>query len=70
MEVFVTPVSMRQRYVEDASRRKVFLNLKKIKKLFVVRYQGEVSVGIVVVGKNLCLKKIERNLKKFIHHHL
>ncbi len=52
---FVTPVSMRPKYVEDARKRRVFLNLRKIKKLSEVKSQGEVNAEIVVVGKNLCL---------------
>ena len=40
--------------------------MKKIKKLFEVKAQEGVSVEIVVVGKNLCLQKIEKNLKKYV----
>lgn len=62
----MTPVSKKQKYVGGVSNRKAFLNLKKIKKLFAVKSQEGVSVGIVVVGKNLCLQKIERSSKKYI----
>ena len=69
MEIFVTPVSRKQKYVVDANNEKVFLNLKRIRKVLLVKYQGEVNVGIVVVGKNLCPKKIEKDLKKYTHRH-
>jgi len=69
MEIFVTPVSRKQKYVVDANNEKVFLNLKRIKKVSAARSQGEVNVGIVVVGKNLCPKKIEKDLKKYTHRH-
>jgi hypothetical protein len=55
METFVTPVLMRQKYVEDANKKRVFLNSRKIRKLYAVRSQGEANVEIVVVGKSLCL---------------
>jgi hypothetical protein len=50
----VIPVLTKQKYVEGVSYRKVFLNLKKIKKPSAVRSQEEVNVEIVEVGKNQC----------------
>jgi len=64
MEIFVTHVSMKQKYAAGVSSGKVFLNLKKIRKLFVVKYQEGVSVESVASGNDLCPKKQERNLKK------
>lgn len=69
MEIFVTPVSTKQRYAEGVNNQRVFLNLKKIKKVSAARSRGEVNVEIVVVGKNLCPKKIEKYLKKYTHRH-
>ena len=69
MESSVTLVLKKQKYVEDVRNRKVFLNLKKIKKPSVEKSQGEANVRIAAVGKNLCLQKIEKNLKKHIHRH-
>ena len=65
----MTPVLTKQRYAEGVSNQRVFLNLKKIKKVSVARSQEEANVGIVVVGKNLCPKKIEKDLKKYTHRH-
>jgi hypothetical protein len=68
-EIFVIYVLTRQKYVADVSSRKVFLNLKRIKKVFVVKYQEGVSVESVVSGNDPYPKRQEKNLKKQIHSH-
>jgi len=64
VEISVIPVSMKQKYAVGVSSGKVFLNLKKIRKVFVVKYQEGVSVESVASGNDLCPKRQERNLKK------
>jgi hypothetical protein len=64
----VTHVSTRQKYAEGVNNRKVFLNLKRIKRLFVAKYRGGVNAKSAVVGKSRCLKEQEKNLKKYIRH--
>ena len=49
---FVSRVFTKRKYVEGARNQKVFLNLKKTKGAFGVRYQEEESVENVVTGKN------------------
>lgn len=63
-KIFVTRVSTRQKYAEGVNNGKVFLNLKRIRKLFAAKYQGEVNVRSAAVGKSRCLKRQEKNLKK------
>ncbi|MEK7565328.1 MAG: hypothetical protein AAB394_00315 [Patescibacteria group bacterium] len=43
---------MKPRFVVDVSKEKVFLSLKKTKKVLREKYLGEVNVGIVASGKN------------------
>jgi len=64
MEIFVTHVSMKQNYAAGVSSGKVFLNLKKTRKVLLVKYQEGVSVESVASGSDLCPRKQERNLKK------
>jgi len=61
---------MRQKYAVGVNNGKVFLNLKKIRKVFVVKYQEGVNVESVANGNDLYPKKQERNLKKQTHSHL
>jgi predicted transcriptional regulator len=49
---FVQVVLMKQKFVGIVNRRKVFSNLKKIKKVLQVRFHEEVAVGCVEVEKN------------------
>jgi len=69
-EIFVTRVSMRQKYAVGVNNGKVFLNLKRIRKLFVVKYREGVNVENVASGNDLYPKKQERNLKKQTLSHL
>ncbi|MDP3244264.1 MAG: hypothetical protein Q8M83_01255 [bacterium] len=46
-------VITKQKYAVDASNGKVFLNLKRIKKVSLVKYQEEENAENAVNGKNL-----------------
>jgi hypothetical protein len=46
----VIPVLMKQKYAVGVKNGKVFLNLKKIRKLLPVKYQEGVNVGSVASG--------------------
>ena len=56
-----------KKYAEGVNNGKAFLNLKRIKKRFVVKYQEGVNAESVASGNDLCPKKQERNLKKQAH---
>jgi len=64
MEIFVIHVSTKQKYAVGVNNGKVFLSLKRIRKVFVVKYQEEVNVESVASGNDLYPKRQERNLKK------
>jgi len=66
----VTPVSMKQKYAAGVNNGKVFLNLKRIRKVLLVKYQEGVNVEIVASGNDLYPRRQERNLKKQTHSHL
>jgi hypothetical protein len=55
---------MKQKYAAGVNNGKVFLNLKRIRKVFVVKYQEEANVESVASGNELYPKRQERNLKK------
>ncbi len=70
VENFVIHVSMRQKYAVGVNNEKVYLNLKRIRELFVVKYQEEVNVKSAASGNILYPIKQEMNLKKQTHSHL
>jgi len=55
VEIFVIPVLMKRKYVVGVNREKVFLNLKKIRRLLPVKYQEGVNVENVANGNDLYL---------------
>jgi len=58
------------KYAVGVKNGKVFLNLKRIRKVLLVKYQEGVNVESVASGNDLYPRKKERNLKKQIHSHL
>jgi len=68
-EIFVTPVSMKQKYAAGVNNGKVFLNLKRIRKVLLVKYQEGENVESVANGNDLYPRKQERSLKKQTHSH-
>ena len=68
-EIFVTPVLMKQKYAVDVNNGKAFLNLKRIRKALLIKYQEGVSVEGAANGNDPYPRKQERNLKKQIHSH-
>jgi len=59
----VTPVLMRQKYAVGVNNGKVFLNLKRIKKVLRVKYQEGANVESVASGNDLYPRRRERNMK-------
>jgi hypothetical protein len=60
---------MKQKYAAGVNSGKVFLNLRRIRKLLPVKYRGGVNVESVASGNDLYPKGQERNLKKQTRSH-
>jgi hypothetical protein len=53
----VTPVSRKQKYAVGVNNGKVFLNLKRIREVLLVKYQEGVNVESVASGNDLYPRK-------------
>jgi len=69
-ENFVIRVSTRQKYAVDVNNVKVFLNLKRIKKVSLVKYPEEVNAGYAVNAKNPYQGRQDLNMKRLTLDHL
>jgi hypothetical protein len=63
---FVTHVIMKPKFVEGVNSEKASLNLKRTRKVLLVRFQEEGNVEIAESGRNQYLPKQEKNMKSYI----